>query len=331
MTERDSVAARLDSAIDQLEAETEQAPRDLNSFWIDCVRISAGAWARELLRDLRRSERALGEAATASGSPPSDNQIASLEEALWRLSAAVEKIDALIAILFGPAGIEIYDATARSLRFRPSFDDNSQRLRDIGTTPAARLREARARVEGERALLRRHQLVHSLAPLVELHDLACYVLVHHRDGRIIPGGYELGRLGPERWSDGIRELRPEVMFARRLKEAFDARRTVADLVDALAEAIEAEGMIRVPQLVYRDVETRTLALERPESKGPVPSFAVEFVLGRDADAPRRLVTCSYKMVPGVEINFDDGVWRVIRVQDGEGEPADQFAYCVKSG
>ena len=58
MTERDSVAARLDSAIDQLEAETEQAPRDLSSFWIDCVRISAGAWARELLRDLRRSERA---------------------------------------------------------------------------------------------------------------------------------------------------------------------------------------------------------------------------------------------------------------------------------
>ena len=329
MSERDSALARLESAIAQLEAETEEAPRDLNSFWVDCVRISAGAWARELLRDLRRSERALGEVAVASDAPPSDDQIASLEETLWRLSAAVEKIDAIIAIVFGPAGIELYDATARSIRFRPSFDDNSDRLREIGTTATEHLRKARAKVEGERALLRRHQLVHSLVPLVDLHDLVCYVLVHHRDGRIIPGGYELGRLGPERWNEGIRELRPEVMFARRLKEASDAHSAVVDLVDALAEAIEADGMVRVPQFVYRDADTETLALGRPESRGPVPSFEVEFVLGREADAPRRLVTCSYKMVPGIEINFDDGVWRVIRVEDGGGEPADQFAYCIK--
>jgi hypothetical protein len=35
------------------------------------------------------------------------------------------------------------------------------------------------------------------------------------------------------------------------------------------------------------------------------------------------------MVPGLEINFDDGVWRVIRVEDRDGDPADQFAYCIK--
>jgi hypothetical protein len=38
---------------------------------------------------------------------------------------------------------------------------------------------------------------HGLAPLVELHDLVCYVLVHHRDGRIIPGGIptQMSRIG----------------------------------------------------------------------------------------------------------------------------------------
>jgi hypothetical protein len=329
VSERDSAVASLERAIAQLEAEAEEAPRDLNSFWVDCVRISATAWARELLRDLRRSERALSEAAVAPLAAPSDDQIASLEEALWRLRATVEKVDAIIAIVFGPGGIELYDATARSIRFRPSPDDNSTRLRETGTTAAERLRQARAKVDGERALLRRHQLVHSLAPLVELHDLVCYVLVHHRDGRIIPGGYELGRLGPERWNEGVRELRPEVIFARRLKEANAAHSSVVDLVVTLAEAIDADGVIRVPQFVYRDADTGTLALERPESKGPMPSFEVEFVLGCEADAPRRLVSCSYKMVPGVEINFDDGVWRVIRVEDGDGEPADQFAYCIK--
>jgi hypothetical protein len=329
VNKRDVALSHLELAIAQLEADTEEAPRDLNSFWVDCVLISAGAWARELLRDLRRSERALSEAAVASEAPPSDDEIASLEETLWRLSAATEKIDAIIAIVFGPAGIELNDATARSIRFRPSFDDNNRRLREISKASTERLRQARAKVEGERAVLRRHQLVHSLAPLVELHDLVCYVLVHHRDGRIIPGGYELGRLGPERWSEGIRELRPEAMFARRRKEASDAHSAIVGLVDALAAAIEADGVIRVPQFVYRDASTRTLALERPESKEQVPSFEVEFVLGREDDAPRRLVTCSYKMVPGLELDFDDGVWRVIRVEEGNGEPVDQFAYCIK--
>ena len=61
----------------------------------------------------------------------------------------------------------------------------------------------------------------------------------------------------------------------------------------------------------------------------MPTFEVEFVLGRGAAAPRRLVSCSYKMIPGLKINFDDGVWRVIRVEDADGDPADQFAYCIK--
>lgn len=261
--------------------------------------------------------------------PPDDDQIASLEEALWRISAAAEKIDAIIAILFGPSGIELYDATARSIRFRPSFDDNSLRLREIGTPATQRLRETRAKIEGERALLRRHQLIHSLAPLVDLHDLVCYVLVHHRDGRIVPGGYELGRLGPERWNEGIEELRPEVLFGRRLEEANNAHTALLDVLAALAEAIETDAMIRVPQFVYRDASTHTLALERPEPTRPLPSFNVEFVLGREAAATRRIISCSYKMVPGTELNFEDADWRVISAKDVDDDRIDQVAYCIR--
>jgi hypothetical protein len=85
----------------------------------------------------------------------------------------------------------------------------------------------------------------------------------------------------------------------------------------------------VSSFVYRDVETKTLALERPESKAPVPRFKVEFVLGREEDAERRVVDCSYKMAPGLGIDFGNGSWRVIAVEDGEGDPIDQVASCIR--
>jgi hypothetical protein len=282
---------------------------------------------RELHRDLRRCSRALDEAA-GDASAPNDDQVAALQEALWRLAAGTEKLDSIIALVFGVKAIELYDARARSIRFRPSFDENALRLREIGSDETLKLREARAKLEGERAFLRRNQLVHSLAPLVDLHDLVCYTLVHHRDGRIIPGGYELGRLGPERWDEGIAELKPEVLFARRLEEARRARAAVIDTVVALTDAVPANGLIRVPQFVYRDAGTELLALERPEPQAPVPRFEVEFVLGREDDAERRVVGCSYKMAPGIEIQFDDGLWRVIAVEDGD-DRIDQTALCLR--
>lgn len=192
--EERSTAAVLE-AIDGLPVTEEPAPSDVDPFWVECVRGSLRGWATELRRDARRAGRGLAQAATAAGGTPDDDQIAALEEVLWRLHSAVERVDAIIAIAFGAGGIRLYDANARSLRFDPSEEANSTRLRDLGTSTALRLREVRGRLEGERAILRRHQLAHSLVPLVDLHDLACYILVHHRDGRIIVGGYELGALG----------------------------------------------------------------------------------------------------------------------------------------
>ncbi len=39
--------------------------------------------------------------------------------------------------------------------------------------------------------------MHSLAPLASLDDLACFIRVYHRDGRIMVGGYEVVRFTPD--------------------------------------------------------------------------------------------------------------------------------------
>jgi hypothetical protein len=135
-----------------------------------------------------RIRHSLSPAGARGDGVPDDEEIGALEEALWRLHSAPEGIDAIIAIGFGVGGLRLYDPRARSLRFSPSSRENSTRLRALATSQALRLRDVRARLGGERAILRRHQLTHSLVPLTALHDLACYVLVHHRHGHVIPDG-----------------------------------------------------------------------------------------------------------------------------------------------
>lgn len=330
MREEQGIATLL-QVIERLPVTTEPAPAEVDSFWVDSVRGSLRGWATELLRDMSRIDSGLAQAARAGDGAPEDDQIAALEEAFRRLHSAAEKVDAIVTIAFGLGGVRLYDARARSLRFDADERANSIRLRDLGTPDSLRFREARGRLEGERAILRRHQLVHSLVPIVGLHDLATYVLVHHRDGRIIPGGYELGFLGPERWDEGVKALLPELLFARRLEEAIRARERLGDLVGALAGALASDARIEVPPLVYLDHDTGELALERPEPKAPVQNFNIEFVLGEGDSAERRQISSQYKMRLGMELDLADGRWRVIRVEDGDAEGVAQYAYCIRVG
>jgi hypothetical protein len=166
--------------------------------------------------------------------------------------------------------------------------------------------------------------MHSLAPIDALADLGVFIRVHHRDGRIF--GYELLRWSPGRWNEGIKELKAETLFAERLKEARRGLAAVLRVADATSALLEQDPIVRVPQYVYYDHDTRAQAIERPSSTGPAKSYEVDFVRD-DTDSPlsRRLSSTSL-MRPGIEIGFDDGLWRVIRVEDGAGG-ADRIAVC----
>ena len=69
-----------------------------------------------------------------------------------------------------------------------------------------------------------------------------------------------------------------------------------------------------------------LATERPSPTGPRKSFEVDFVVDDAEPAVSRRVSCTSLMFPGIEVAFDNDLWRVIRVQDGQ-DGADQTAIC----
>jgi hypothetical protein len=264
---------------------------------------------------MRRAATALETAAGAAGAP-NDDEVAAIEECLWRLAAAAEKLDAIHALAFDGNPFIVVADRPNELTMRPSRDHNKRALGAIGTQSARELIEARAALAGERSRLRRHQLMHSLAPIDALADLGVFIRVHHRDGRIF--GYELLRWSPERWDEGIKELTPEALFAQRLKEVRRGYEAVVRVIDATTAALEDDPVVRVPQFVYYDHDSNTLATERPEPTGPPKSYEVDFILDGSAPDSARRISCTSLMQPGNEITLDEGLWRVIRVEDGVG-------------
>jgi hypothetical protein len=315
----DDFTDELIEVIGGLPVETSgRLPELAERTWPDCVVISLRAWARGVGRDMRRASGALAAARATAGAAPDDDQIASLEECFWRIAAAIEKFDTLIALAFNARPLRPQRGNATRLELRPSVDRNKQALRQLDSEAVSELIERRSRIGGSRAELRRNQVMHSLAPLASTEDLSCFIRVYHRDGRIMVGGYEVVRLTPHRWDEGIKELKPEVLFARRLLDAERALEGLRDAVTALIAALKSDGALREPQWLYRDYDTGEYALERMKPKGPPARFVVDFVFKREGfdDAVRR-IDCESVPRPGTEITFDDGDWRVIEVKSSD--------------
>jgi hypothetical protein len=288
------------------------------------VRWTLDGWAAGIERDLRRAEAAYAAAQAAAGQAPDDDQVAALEECLWRISTGTEKVDALISLAFNADPIVVVADNPTQITMRPSRDRNKERLKDIGEPSALKLIEARATLSGERSRLRRHQIAHSLPALDDLQDLACFIRVHHRDGRVF--GYELVRWTPERWNEGISELTPEALFGQRLEEARRGLAALVRVVEALADVLVEAATVRVPQFVYYDHDTNTYAPKPPSPTGPPKSLEIDFVLEQSDPLRTRRVSSPSLVQLGTEIPFDDGVWRVVAL-DGGKEGADQTAIC----
>ncbi|MHB8644149.1 MAG: hypothetical protein ACYDA3_14835 [Gaiellaceae bacterium] len=98
------------------------------------------------------------------------------------------------------------------------------------------------------------------------------------------------------------------------------------VVEALARALVDDPAVRVPQYVYYDHDTGTYAIKRPSPTGPPKSFEIDFVLEGAEPVVSRRVSSPSALFPGEEVPFDNGLWRVIRVAEGEAG-ADQTAFC----
>jgi hypothetical protein len=117
-------AARLHEAIKELQPADEKPPQQVGDFWDDVVRWTLDGWADGLERDLHRAELALSTAREAAGSAPTDDHVAALEECLWRVASATDKVDAIVSLAFSGEPFMVVADNPKQITMRPSRDRN---------------------------------------------------------------------------------------------------------------------------------------------------------------------------------------------------------------
>ncbi|MHB8644148.1 MAG: hypothetical protein ACYDA3_14830 [Gaiellaceae bacterium] len=127
MSTHPDVSVQLRDAIKNLSLGDERPPLDVGSHWDDAVRWTLDGWVAALERDLRRAENALAVSSESVDTAPTDDQVAALEECLWRIASATDKVDAIVALAFSGQPFMVVADDPTQITMRPSRDRNTLR------------------------------------------------------------------------------------------------------------------------------------------------------------------------------------------------------------
>jgi hypothetical protein len=230
--------AALLAAVEGLRYDSSKRPASdqLRMAWPDMGRAWIAEWVRELGRDLR----SIGiDLAAAAAAPSEEEALTPLENALWRLGAAREKFNAVVALSFGIPSLHIGRDNKQTLSFRPSSDACREKLRELQAQHQSARRILDLDGKLKQSLLLRHQATHSLAPLVKSHSLTWYEaalierggVMHYLAFHLPPKGLdELDDIG----SQALRE-RAQMLAERGLASLVGATAKLAALLPEAAE------------------------------------------------------------------------------------------------
>ncbi|MCC6224599.1 MAG: hypothetical protein IT201_14040 [Thermoleophilia bacterium] len=195
--------------------------------------------------------------ARATAAP--DDALVPTENALWRLAAAREKLHAIIALAFGVPCLRITRPTRRVLFVRVDERATKARLQDITHPEAREVLGADATLKS--CLLLRHQLSHSLAPIVKAASVAWVEIGHGRNGGVY--GYQAIALLPE----GLPNtgLTSETLLQRALGQLEKGLGALDSATAKLASLIDAAGELEPPPVLWRADETGLLYATREEA------------------------------------------------------------------
>jgi hypothetical protein len=199
---------------------------------------------------------------------PSESAVADLEEALWRVDAVREKLEAIFALAFGVPSLVAYKRTCA--RFEPDIDLIRAKLRELGSTheSARGLARAGLALASHPAVRLRNQLSHQLAGVASVTELCWVDVADVRQGGIL--GWSGGPFYGEGALDG-NSIAPQDVWRRTVEIVGDALRLLVDAMDLLAELIAAAAVLEPPQPLYRQFETSAVTTEDPR---PAPSWPV---------------------------------------------------------
>src|SRR5262249_12961153 len=155
------------------------------------------------------------------------------------------------ALIFGVDSFRIGGDKAQTLRFTPDIEETRAKLKGLAAVHPAAADVLRHDATLNGSLLLRHQLAHSLAPMIDPVSLTLYEV-----GVLRRGGaewYEVRHLPPK----GLVQqnaLSADALLARSRQQAATGLRALLGAIDAVAVLSIAIGQLEPPRIVWYVVE-----------------------------------------------------------------------------
>jgi hypothetical protein len=235
------------SAVQRLRKEIQTMPNgppptartsSARQAWPQLGRLCLLNWADAIGRDLTLTTRGVNSARRCR---QRENKLRHLEEALWRLDAAKEKMQALFAVAFH---LPVLEPWVQGFRFSPDAKAFARKVRELSksVSSAEMLADLWERVEAHPATRDRNYLSHSLPPLASVCELTFIENVYKRGGRIVD--VRLVSLVPmmgaqTTWS-------ADALLATAIDDASDCAGQLVEAAGLVGDVLAAAGRLEPP-------------------------------------------------------------------------------------
>jgi hypothetical protein len=180
-----------------------------------------------------------------------------LEEALWRLDAADDRMVVVISLALGVTLVRL-TKDRRGVAFTSDRRRVLSKLADLGSLPAMNLMSVMARWNEHPARMLRNEVTHSLSQTTETQPLLDLDVRYLRTGS---ESYREARLlYPDDLHMGSGDIRPAAVWQRVIDQAKDGLSVMVECVRAAAAAIRSDARLEPPPIAYYDLDSDVASL-----------------------------------------------------------------------
>jgi hypothetical protein len=257
---------RLRESVSHLqEGDQPMSPELRGGAWGQLGRGIIDGWVQALGRDLDLISRAWGRARRY---PLQEPGIRAMEEALWRLDAAREKLHAATSL---GLGVRHLDIGKDPVQFKTDPRKIGTALRALHDPVATELDNVGQQLAARRAIALRNELSHGIAPLTQVGIRCDFEGVAVRHGRV--GRWRNYIDYPPSWRTHG-NIRPETLWADAVADVAEALSMLIKSVELLAELLGREGSnLPPPAQVFWDEDAGSIALSPPAGAQPTAPIA----------------------------------------------------------
>ena len=221
--------------------------------WPKIGRFRINCWITDVEQALRWATEGIREA-ERSGPSASRN----LEEALWRLDAADDRLVVVLSLALGVGLIDISKNRA-GVTFRPKRQRLLAKLTELATASALALDSTMRTWYEHPARTLRHQVTHSLSQTTETQPLLDLDVRYRRGSR--ESNREAKMLYPDDLHLGTNDIRPAAVWSRVVGLAGQGLELMVEYIDNAATVISTHARLEPPTTVYYDLESGRASLE----------------------------------------------------------------------